>query len=52
MPVYLTTEGLLTIVAREQKPQSKIKDRVMTSRREWEAVASPWPLKLEWFAGR
>src|SRR4051812_29804529 len=45
MPVYLTSEGLLTTVARDQRPQGGIEDRVITSRREWEAVASAWPLK-------
>ena len=45
MPVYLTSEGLLTTVARDQKPRGKIQERVITTRREWEAVASAWPLK-------
>ena len=45
MPVYLTSEGLLTTVPRDQKPRGKIQDRVITTRREWEAVASTWPLK-------
>src|SRR5437764_6413032 len=45
MPVYLTSEGLLTTVARDSRPQGKVEDRVITSRREWEEVASAWPLK-------
>jgi hypothetical protein len=45
MPVYLTGEGLLKTVARAQKPHGKIEECVITSRREWYAVASAWPLK-------
>jgi hypothetical protein len=43
MPVYLTSEGLLTTEARAHKRQGKIEDCVITSRREWYAVASAWP---------
>ena len=45
MPVYLTSEGLLTTVAPDQRPQGEIGDRAITNRREWEAIASAWPLK-------
>jgi hypothetical protein len=39
MPVYLTSEGLLTTLAQGRKPQAEIGHRVVLSRLEWEAIA-------------
>src|SRR5947199_6906486 len=42
---FLSSEGLLTTVERDQKPQGEIGDRSIMTRREWEAIASAWSLK-------
>src|SRR3954466_12098560 len=45
MSFHVTTEGLLTAITPESGEQENTGQRVVTSRNEWETIASNWPLK-------
>src|SRR3954466_7620998 len=45
MSFHVTTEGLLAAITPENGEQENAGQRVVTSRNEWETIASTWPLK-------
>jgi hypothetical protein len=45
MSFHVTTEGLWTAITPENGEQENAGQRVVTSRNEWETIASNWPLK-------
>ena len=45
MAFHVTTEGMIAEITPENQHQEKVRQRMIASRDEWEAIAGQWPLQ-------
>jgi hypothetical protein len=45
MAFHVTTEGMIAEITPENQHQENVRQRMIASRDEWEAIAGQWPLK-------